>query len=50
MPWASKVTGINVLFLMLQFIHVFYWPEFLKKLSGPETDEMCQFLDPEADP
>ena len=28
----------------------FYWPEILKKLLGPETDEMCQFLDPETDP
>ena len=28
----------------------FYWPEFWKKLLGPETDEMCQFLGPETDP
>ena len=28
----------------------FYWPEILKKLLGPETDEMCQFLGPETDP
>jgi hypothetical protein len=28
----------------------FYWPEFLKKLLVPETDEMCQFLGPDADP
>jgi hypothetical protein len=28
----------------------FYWPGFLKQLSGPETDEMFQFLGPETDP
>ena len=28
----------------------FYWPEFCKKLLGPETDKMCQFLAPETDP
>jgi hypothetical protein len=28
----------------------FYWPEILKKLLGPETDDMCQFLGPETDP
>ena len=29
------------------FFFFFYGPEFWKKLLGPETDEMCQFLGPE---
>ena len=31
-------------------IFFFYRPEFWKKIIGPETDEMCQFLAQETDP
>ena len=27
----------------------FYWPEILKKLFGPETDKISQFLGPETE-
>ena len=28
----------------------FHWPKFWKKIFGPETDKMCQFLAPETEP
>jgi hypothetical protein len=35
--------------VQIVFLFFFYYPGIWKKLLGPETDKMCQFMGPNAD-